>query len=53
MVQGTNHIELNSIEVKTQKHIRKMATLPEPLCVEDEMDYMEAIAIPRTIEKLI
>ena len=30
-----------------------MATLPEPLCVEDEMDNMEAIAIPRTIEKLV
>ena len=49
VVQGTNHIELNSIEV-VQKHLQRMATLPEPLCVEDEMDNMEAIAILGTIE---
>lgn len=50
-VQSTNNIELNSIEVKVHKHLQRMATLPEPLCVEDEMDNMETIAILGTIEQ--
>ena len=36
--------------MKVHKHLQRMATLPEPLCMEDEMDNMETIAIIGTIE---
>ena len=40
---------MNSIELKVQKQLQRMATMPT--YVEDEMDNMEAIAIIETIPK--
>ena len=47
--QLSNNIEMNSIELKVQKQLQRMATMPT--YVEDEMDNMEAIAIIETIPK--